>query len=170
MELTDKENGRFVVDWYTKRKRIRWQWWSCIMRVEQLTKIGFIVKGPIPDKYLYSRLSKYRVHLAPLRFGAVRRQFDLMKIYSFLPTGYKRKDCRCLACRVSCRYDLNRCWRNAQRECKWYLQWPATVYPGSCREWGGIIADTEEDFISASLKLYTDEPAWLQCAKGMFLG
>eukprot|EP01130_Rhizamoeba_saxonica_P006610 TRINITY_DN2628_c0_g1_i1.p1 TRINITY_DN2628_c0_g1~~TRINITY_DN2628_c0_g1_i1.p1 ORF type:complete len:455 (-),score=79.89 TRINITY_DN2628_c0_g1_i1:698-2062(-) len=31
---------------------------------------GFIVKGPIPHQHLYKRIEKYRVNLAPLRFGA----------------------------------------------------------------------------------------------------
>eukprot|EP01121_Diplochlamys_sp_Union-15-3_P022574 TRINITY_DN9666_c0_g1_i2.p1 TRINITY_DN9666_c0_g1~~TRINITY_DN9666_c0_g1_i2.p1 ORF type:complete len:334 (-),score=50.25 TRINITY_DN9666_c0_g1_i2:22-1023(-) len=31
---------------------------------------GFIIKGPIKHEQLYEKLSQYRVHLAPLRFGA----------------------------------------------------------------------------------------------------
>lgn len=33
--------------------------------------MGFIVKGPIAASALYKKLAKFRVNLAPLRFGAV---------------------------------------------------------------------------------------------------
>lgn len=44
-----------------------------VAELTALTKpdIGFFVRGALSESELYSRLSKYRVHLAPLRFGAV---------------------------------------------------------------------------------------------------
>lgn len=90
----------------------------------------FIVKGQLKPQFLYSTLSKHRINLAPLRYGAGIKGKITDGWYSGTPC-------------VSTSIGLE------------------GMNDGS--PWGGLVADNEDDFAEAAIKLYTDEVLWNEC-------
>lgn len=89
----------------------------------------FLIKGQLKPEYLYSTLSKHRVNLAPLRYGA----------------GIKGKITD-----------------------GWHVGTPVVSTSigmegmNQGQRWGGLVADTDDSFVEAALKLYTDEEMWMK--------
>lgn len=99
----------------------------------ELSNESFIVKGPLKEERLFPTLAKYKVNLAPLRFGA----------------GIKGKIAD-----------------------SWVAGTPSvTTSIGSegmedgNNKWGGLIANTDDEFVESAVKLYLDSNIWLECHK-----
>eukprot|EP01126_Amoeba_proteus_P060317 TRINITY_DN7964_c0_g1_i6.p1 TRINITY_DN7964_c0_g1~~TRINITY_DN7964_c0_g1_i6.p1 ORF type:complete len:289 (+),score=51.12 TRINITY_DN7964_c0_g1_i6:611-1477(+) len=103
---------------------------------------GFFVKGPIKEEVLYKTISKYRVNVAPLRFGAGIKG----KISDSWWTGTPV---------VTTQIGSEGMCSHGQKFDEYHV----------CDDWGGDVCGDEEALICSMVRLHEDREYWERSSK-----